>query len=85
MLGDPTIGAVADKVGRTPAQVVLRWHIQRGDIVFPKTVTPSRMKENFDLFDFEIAPADMAAITSLNRDERTGPDPDTFDYVPREG
>lgn len=83
VLGDPTIGAVAARVGRTPAQVVLRWHIQRGDIVFPKTVTPSRMKENFDLFDFEIAPEDMAAITGLNRDERTGPDPDTFDYVPR--
>jgi 2,5-diketo-D-gluconate reductase A len=83
VLGDPTIGAVAARVARTPAQVVLRWHIQRGDIVFPKTVTPSRMKENFDLFDFEIAPEDMAAITGLNRDERTGPDPDTFDYVPR--
>ena len=82
VLDDPTIGAVAAKVDKTPAQVVLRWHIQRGDIVFPKTVTPSRMKENFDLFDFEIGPADMAAISGLNRDERTGPDPDTFDYVP---
>ncbi len=83
VLDDPTVGAVAGRLGRTPAQVVLRWHIQRGDIVFPKSVTPSRMAENFDLFDFEVGPEEMAAITALNRDERTGPDPDTFDYVPR--
>jgi 2,5-diketo-D-gluconate reductase A len=82
VLDDPTIRSVATKIGRTPAQVVLRWHIQRGDIVFPKSVTPSRMQENFELFDFEIEGDDMTAITSLNRDERTGPDPDTFDYVP---
>jgi 2,5-diketo-D-gluconate reductase A len=82
VLGDPVIGSVASKVDRTPAQVVLRWHIQRGDIVFPKSVTPSRVRENFELFDFELDAADMAAITGLNRDERTGPDPDTFDYVP---
>ncbi len=82
VLDDPVIGSVAEKVSRTPAQVVLRWHIQRGDIVFPKSVTPSRVRENFELFDFELDEADMAAITGLNRDERTGPDPDTFDYVP---
>jgi 2,5-diketo-D-gluconate reductase A len=82
VLDDPSIVSVATKVGRTPAQVVLRWHIQRGDIVFPKTVTPARMQENFDLFGFELEPGDMAAIDGLNRDERTGPDPDTFDYVP---
>ena len=69
-------------MGRTPAQVVLRWHLQRGDIVFPKSVSPSRMRENFELFDFELDDAAMAAVTGLNRDERTGPDPDTFDYVP---
>jgi 2,5-diketo-D-gluconate reductase A len=62
--------------------VVLRWHIQRGDVVFPKSVTPSRVQENFELFDFELDAEAMAAITALNRDERTGPDPDTFDYVP---
>ena len=62
--------------------MVLRWHVQRGDIVFPKSVTPSRMQENFEIFDFELGAADMDAITALNRNERTGPDPDTFDYVP---
>jgi 2,5-diketo-D-gluconate reductase A len=82
VLDDPVIGAVAGRVGRTPAQVVLRWHIQRGDVVFPKSVTPARIQENFELFDFELSGEDMAAITGLNRNERTGPDPDTFDYVP---
>ncbi len=82
VLDDPVIGAVAEAAGKTPAQVVLRWHIQRGDIVFPKSVTPARMRENFELFDFELGDEAMAAVTGLNRDERTGPDPDTFDYVP---
>jgi 2,5-diketo-D-gluconate reductase A len=82
VLDDPVITGVAEGAGRTPAQVVLRWHIQRGDIVFPKSVTPSRVRENFELFDFELGDGDMDAITGLNRDERTGPDPDTFDYVP---
>jgi len=82
VLDDPTITAIAQEHGRTPAQVVLRWHIQHGSIVFPKSVNPKRMKENFDIFDFELPESDMASISSLNRDERTGPDPDTFDYVP---
>ena len=82
VLDDPTVVAVAAKVGRTPAQVVLRWHLQRGDVVFPKSVTPSRMRENFEIFDFALDADDMAGITSLNRDQRIGPDPDTFDYVP---
>ena len=84
VLDDPTITEIAYKVGKTPAQVVLRWHVQRGDIVFPKSVTPSRMKENLELFDFEIEPADMDAITALDRGEdgRTGPHPDTFAYIP---
>jgi len=82
VLDDPAITAIAARVQRTPAQVVLRWHLQRGDIVFPKSVTPERVAENFRLFDFELAPDDVAAITALNRDERTGPDPDTFNYVP---
>ncbi|MDQ3429422.1 MAG: aldo/keto reductase [Actinomycetota bacterium] len=84
VLEDQTIVRIADKVGKTPAQVVLRWHIQRGDIVFPKSVTPSRMKENFELFDFELDPADVGEISTLDRGEdgRTGPNPDTFAYVP---
>jgi 2,5-diketo-D-gluconate reductase A len=81
VLEDPTITRIAEKVGRSPAQVVLRWHIQRGDIVFPKSVTPSRMRENFELFDFELEPADMDGISKLDKGEsgRTGPNPDTFD------
>jgi 2,5-diketo-D-gluconate reductase A len=79
---DAVIGAIAADVGRTPAQVVLRWHIQRGDIVFPKSVHRSRMEENFALFDFELTDEQLAAVTALNRNERTGPDPDTFNHVP---
>jgi 2,5-diketo-D-gluconate reductase A len=84
VLKDPTITEIAERVGRTPAQVVLRWHMKRGDIVFPKSVTPSRMKENFELFDFELASDEMHTITALNRGEdgRTGPNPDMFAYVP---
>ncbi len=84
VLDDPTITQIAEKVGKTPAQVVLRWHVQRGDIVFPKSVTPSRMKENFELFDFELEPEDMDEISALDRGEdgRTGPNPDTFAHVP---
>ena len=84
VLEDSTITEIAGKVGKTPAQVVLRWHIQRGDIVFPKSVTPSRMQENFDIFDFELDSADMEEISSLDQGEngRTGPNPDTFDKVP---
>src|ERR687897_3474270 len=84
VLDDPTITGIADKVVKTPAQVVLRWHIQRGDIVFPKSVTPSRMQENFDIFDFELNSTDMEEISTLDQDEggRTGPHPDTFDKVP---
>jgi 2,5-diketo-D-gluconate reductase A len=84
VLGDPAITAVAERLGRTPAQVTLRWHIQRGDIVFPKSTTPSRIKENFELFDFELTDDDMVAISALDRGEagRTGGHPDTMDYVP---
>jgi len=57
---------------------VLRWHIQRGDIVFPKSVTPDRIRENIDIFDFELSGADVEDITLLNKDARTGPNPDKF-------
>ena len=82
VLDDPTIGEIAKRVGKTPAQVVLRWHIERQDIVFPKSVTPERIRENIDIFDFELDGADVAAISALNKNERTGPDPDTFDMIP---
>lgn len=84
VLEDETITRIAEKAGKTPAQVVLRWHIQRGDIVFPKSVTPSRMRENFELFDFELEQGDVDEISALNQDEegRTGPHPDTMDKIP---
>jgi 2,5-diketo-D-gluconate reductase A len=78
VLDDPTIAAIAAEVGRTTAQVVLRWHVQRGDIVFPKSLSRSRMEENWALFDFGLSDQQMSTITALNRDERIGPNPDTF-------
>ena len=78
VLDDPTIREIAERAGRTPAQVVLRWHIERGDIIFPKSVTPSRIRENFAIFDFELSGEDVEAISALNKNERTGPEPGTF-------
>ena len=78
LLGEETITTIAEKYGRTPAQVVIRWHLQLGCVVIPKSVTPSRISENFDVFDFELADDDIASITDLDRDGRTGPDPDRF-------
>jgi 2,5-diketo-D-gluconate reductase A len=78
VLDDPEIVSIAGRVGKTPAQVVLRWHIERGDIIFPKSVTPARIKENIDIFDFELSGEDVERISALDRGERTGPDPDTF-------
>jgi 2,5-diketo-D-gluconate reductase A len=78
-LDHPTLVKVAEEVGRTPAQVVLRWHIQRGIIVFPKSVTPSRIKENFEIFDFSLTDAQFDEIGSANVDKRGGADPETFD------
>ncbi|HYZ82404.1 MAG TPA: aldo/keto reductase [Solirubrobacteraceae bacterium] len=84
VLDDPVIDEIADRLGRTPAQVVLRWHIQRDSIVFPKSTTPERIEENFFLFDFALEDRDMEAITALDKGEngRTGPHPDTFAYIP---
>ncbi|WBB77254.1 aldo/keto reductase [Micromonospora sp. WMMD882] len=84
VLPDPVITEIAERSGRTPAQVVLRWHIQRGDIVFPKSVTPARIAENFQLFDFSLDETDMDRITALDQGEsgRQGAHPDTFDYLP---
>jgi 2,5-diketo-D-gluconate reductase A len=84
VLDDPAVTAIAERIDRSPAQVVLRWHIQRGSIVFPKSVTPERIEENFRLFDFELTAEDVAALGSLDKGEdgRTGPNPDTFDRIP---
>jgi 2,5-diketo-D-gluconate reductase A len=82
VLGDPAVVEIARRVGRTPAQVTLRWHIQRGDIVFPKSVTPARIAENFALFDFELTPHDMTAIARLHRNGRRGPNPDEYNWIP---
>jgi 2,5-diketo-D-gluconate reductase A len=81
VLDDPVITEIASGVDRTPAQVVLRWHIQRDSIVFPKSNTPERIQENFGLFDFELDDDAMERITGLDRGEdgRTGPNPDTFE------
>ncbi len=84
VLDDPVVTQIAEAAGKSPAQVVLRWHVQRGDIVFPKSVTPERIEENFALFDFELSGHDVDALTALHKGEdgRTGPNPDTFDYIP---
>jgi 2,5-diketo-D-gluconate reductase A len=84
VLGDKVIGEIAERVGKSPAQVTLRWHIQRGNIVFPKSTTPSRIEENFQIFDFELSPDDVGAIDALDQGEagRDGPNPDAFAYVP---
>jgi 2,5-diketo-D-gluconate reductase A len=82
VLDDPAIVLIAERVRKSPAQVVLRWHIERGDIVFPKSVTPARIIENIDIFDFELTGSDVEVLSALNKDERTGPDPDTFDMIP---
>jgi 2,5-diketo-D-gluconate reductase A len=78
VLGEQTITSLADKYGKSPAQVVLRWHVQVGNIVFPKSVNPDRMRENINVFDFELADDDVEAIEAMDAGHRTGPDPDTF-------
>jgi 2,5-diketo-D-gluconate reductase A len=84
VVDDDTIGEIASLVGRTPAQVTLRWHVQRGDIVFPKSMNADRMRQNFEIFDVELEPAHMSAIDALDSGEagRMGPNPDTFDWIP---
>ncbi|SHG14877.1 aldo/keto reductase [Streptoalloteichus hindustanus] len=81
LLTDPALAQVAEKHGRTPAQVVLRWHLQLGNIVIPKSVTPARIRENIAVFDFELDDEDMAAIAGLDTGTRNGPDPETFDVA----
>ena len=83
VLDDPTIVRIAENLGKTPAQVTLRWHLQRGDIVFPKSVTRSRVEENFDALRLRALRHRHGPTSPVSTaGERTGPDPDTFDYVP---
>ncbi|WP_026538871.1 aldo/keto reductase [Arthrobacter sp. 9MFCol3.1] len=78
LLADPAIREIAARHGRTPAQIILRWHLQQGRIVIPKSVTPARIRENLDVFDFDLGEAELAAVNVLERNGRTGPDPATF-------
>jgi len=78
VLGDATIVAIARAHSRTPAQVVIRWQLQLGNVVIPKSVTPERIEQNFDVFDFDLADPEMQAMERLDAGRRTGPDPDTF-------
>jgi 2,5-diketo-D-gluconate reductase A len=78
VLGDDTLTTIAAHHGRTVAQVILRWHLQLGNVMIPKSVTPARVRENFDLFDFELSEDDLAAIARLDAGHRIGPDPATF-------
>lgn len=78
VLDDPTIKEIADAHRKTPGQVVIRWHLQLGNVVIPKSVTPKRIEENFDVFDFDLSDEEMSSIAALDAGERTGPNPDTF-------
>ncbi len=78
VLSDARVGAIAARHGKSPAQVILRWHLQVGNVVIPKSVTPSRIAENLDVFDFALADDELAAVEALNTDSRIGPDPDRF-------
>jgi 2,5-diketo-D-gluconate reductase A len=78
ILEDPTIGAIANNHGKTPAQVILRWHLQIGNVTFPKSVTPERIRENIDVFDLELTDEEVKQIDQLDRGERLGPDPERF-------
>jgi 2,5-diketo-D-gluconate reductase A len=81
LLEDPTLASVADAVGKSPAQVVLRWHMQLGNVTIPKSVTPDRIQQNIEVFDFELSDADMGSISALGTGERVGPDPEEFDVA----
>lgn len=80
VFSDPQLTALAEQMGRTISQVVLRWALQRGDIVFPKSSAPERMRQNLEVFDFELTDEHMAAISALHSGTRGGPDPETFDW-----
>ncbi|MGH3518768.1 MAG: aldo/keto reductase [Haloechinothrix sp.] len=81
LLAEQAMTGLASKYGKSPAQIVLRWHLQLGNVAIPKSVTPSRIRENIDVFDFELADDDLVVLTELNKGKRIGPDPDVFDRV----
>jgi diketogulonate reductase-like aldo/keto reductase len=81
LLRHPTLGGLARKHGRSPAQIVLRWHLQLGNVAIPKSVTPSRIRENIEVFGFDLDEEDMAAIATMETGTRIGPDPATFDII----
>ena len=78
LLAEPTLLQIGEQYGKTPAQVIIRWHLQNDLIVIPKSVTPERIQENSEVADFELSLEDMETIDALNRNERTGTDPDTY-------
>lgn len=78
LVDDPVITAIADRIGRTPAQVILRWHIQLGNVVIPKSANPGRIRSNFEIFDFTLTDDDLAHIATLDNGKRTGPNPENF-------
>jgi 2,5-diketo-D-gluconate reductase A len=81
LLEEPVLRQIGDTYGKTPAQVVIRWHIQNGLIVIPKSVTPERIRQNIDVFDFELSPDDMLTINGLNMNSRVGSDPTTANFT----
>jgi 2,5-diketo-D-gluconate reductase A len=81
LLDHPTITGIADAHGKTPAQVIIRWHVQIGNIVIPKSVNPERIASNFDVFDFELSDDDVTSVSSLDNGTRLGPDPRTFNFT----
>ncbi len=80
LLSEPTIVEIANKHGKSPAQIILRWDLQTGVVTIPKSIKEHRIIENADIFDFELSSEDMDRLNSLNKDERVGPDPDNFDF-----
>ncbi|MER5618638.1 aldo/keto reductase [Streptomyces sp. NPDC002215] len=80
LLTEQTLARIAETHGKTPAQVVIRWHLQLGNVVIPRSITPTRIEENFRVFDFDLSPEELSDITALDNGGRIGPDPDTVSY-----